>query len=569
LAERIAQLYVELSARTDKLEAELKKSQAGLGKFKGGLNDVVQGLTGMNLATIGTAAVVGGLAAGLKFAVSQAMEAEAAMAQTESAIKATGGAAGLTAVQVANMAGELSEMTGLADDVIQSGQNMLLTFKNIKGDTFERTTKAMTDMAVAMNGGNLEGIDLKNTAIQLGKALNDPLQGLTALSRVGVTFTEGQKNAIKAMVEMGDVAGAQALILAELESEFGGAAEAAGNTAAGQFAKLKNEAGELGEEIGTVLIPSLTDAAVAGTDFIRYWRELGGAVAEGEMSLLEFQKTGYSVIFTNETMAGAVDEVRQGVADEQAAIEAVDPWLQNMRASTEAVTVATAESGVVASSTGGYYQNLARDVGVLMTAQEKLTFGLKNYTVELLFNQAAAGLDAEAALRLGVAMGVVDERSLIAATSVEELKNKYDTNRDGALSAAEASHGYLGEVLQLQNAINSLESREVTVTTNFVTNHVTTGEPSSGQFFNQGGQAAGGPTSLFGSGPRWVGEQGPEIWVPPVPGGYILNNQDAMAAVNSGSPMGGGDNGELVAMLRELPAAIGRSVRDNMQRAMV
>jgi hypothetical protein len=70
------------------------------------------------------------------------------------------------------------------------------------------------------------GTDLKGSAVQLGKALNDPIAGVGALSRVGVTFTETQKDMIKTMVEAGNVAGAQTLILDELGKEFGGSAKA-------------------------------------------------------------------------------------------------------------------------------------------------------------------------------------------------------------------------------------------------------------------------------------------------------------------------------------------------------
>ena len=113
-------------------------------------------------------------------------------------------------------------MTTYSDDAVQAGQNMLLTFTNIGKETFPEATKTLLDMATAMNGGATASAEqLSSQAIQLGKALNDPVQGLSALSRVGVTFTEEQKNVIKTMAETGNVAGAQKLIIAELNREFG------------------------------------------------------------------------------------------------------------------------------------------------------------------------------------------------------------------------------------------------------------------------------------------------------------------------------------------------------------
>jgi hypothetical protein len=87
--------------------------------------------------------------------------------------------------------------------------------------------------------------------------LNDPIAGLSALSRAGIQFTDSQKETIKSLVEMGDTAGAQTIILQELEKQFGGSAEAFGETTAGMIAKFQNELGELGESIAAGLMPAI------------------------------------------------------------------------------------------------------------------------------------------------------------------------------------------------------------------------------------------------------------------------------------------------------------------------
>jgi phage-related protein len=106
----------------------------------------------------------------------------------------------------------------------------------------------MVDMSQAL------GQDLSSSAIQLGKALNDPINGITALSRVGVSFTEEQKELIRTMAEAGDIAGAQAVILAELEREFSGSAQAASD-AAGAQEVYKDKMNDLQEQIGAKMIP--------------------------------------------------------------------------------------------------------------------------------------------------------------------------------------------------------------------------------------------------------------------------------------------------------------------------
>jgi hypothetical protein len=101
--------------------------------------------------------------------------------------------------------------------------------------------------------------DLNSKTILVGKALNDPIKGLTALTRVGVAFTDGQREQIQAMVEAGDTMGAQKIILGELTKEFGGSAKAAGDTFAGAQAKAQQKIEDLQEVIGSLLLPVITE----------------------------------------------------------------------------------------------------------------------------------------------------------------------------------------------------------------------------------------------------------------------------------------------------------------------
>lgn len=227
------------------------KASSGLGKIAGGLG---------TLAKIGGAAFLGGAVAGvgalsaaLITGIGDAREANIIMAQTEAVIKSTGGAAGVTAGHIADLSGELSAASGkslFGDSQIQESANLLLTFTELKGGVLDAATAMSVDLAQAMGGAPADA------ALQLGKALNDPIAGIGALSRVGVTFTDQQKEQIKTMVEAGDVAGAQAVILAELNKEFGGSAAAAA-AADGGMAQFKDRMGELAESIGAQVLPLL------------------------------------------------------------------------------------------------------------------------------------------------------------------------------------------------------------------------------------------------------------------------------------------------------------------------
>lgn len=237
----------DFSKTFNKLDHSAKSSSGAVGKL-----GAVSGL----VAASGVAA----LGVGLALCVKESMAAQKVQAQTTAVIKSTGGAAGVSAEHVGKLAGQLRDMSGVDDEVVQSGENMLLTFTNIQNkvgkgnDVFDQATKATLDLSVAM------GKDMQSSAILVGKALQDPIKGCTALRKVGVQLTDSQAALIKKMVESGDVMGAQKVILAELNREFGGSAAAAGGTLAGKLEILKSKFGDLKQAIGDKLIPVLSQA---------------------------------------------------------------------------------------------------------------------------------------------------------------------------------------------------------------------------------------------------------------------------------------------------------------------
>ena len=170
---------------------------------------------------------------------------EQALAQVEARIRSTSGAAGLTTAQLARMAAGFQRVTSFGDEAILEAQSVLLSFRNLSGDVIEGATEATLNLSTAL------GQDLRSAAIQLGKALDDPARGLTALSRSGTTFSDAQKQLIADLVETGDKAAAQQIILRELEVQYGGAAEAARNTLGGALQALSNTWGDLLESSNT------------------------------------------------------------------------------------------------------------------------------------------------------------------------------------------------------------------------------------------------------------------------------------------------------------------------------
>lgn len=254
---------IELSVRAklDALEKDLASVKSKALGAADDIGDSVHSRLGSKLSgigqTIGKATVIGlaaatvGVGAFLKSAVDAGEETRKVLAQTNAVIASTGGAAHVSAEGVGRLADKLSGLTGIDDEVVASTSNMLLTFTNVRNeagrgnDIFDQATKTALDMSVAL------GTDSTQAAMQLGKALNDPIKGVSALQRVGVTFTDQQKDQIKTLVESGNVLGAQKVILSELGKEFGGSAEAA----ASPMARLKVVLGNLQEEVGLRLLP--------------------------------------------------------------------------------------------------------------------------------------------------------------------------------------------------------------------------------------------------------------------------------------------------------------------------
>ena len=216
----------------------------------------------------------------LKSSFSEAQESIKVGKQTEAVIKSTGRAAHVTAGDVGDLANSLSKKAGIDDEVIQAGENMLLTFRGIRNETgkgndiFNQATKASLDLAVAMKGQTGGVVDLKGASILLGKALNDPLQGMTALRRVGVQLSAQDQQTVKDLVAQGKLREAQKVILAEVTKEFGGSAAAQATAADKANVAWKN----LQESIGKLLIPVVSKLADIVTPLMDYLSEHQGVL---------------------------------------------------------------------------------------------------------------------------------------------------------------------------------------------------------------------------------------------------------------------------------------------------
>lgn len=168
---------------------------------------------------------------------------------------------------------EANELTVAVDaEVIKATQAKLLTFKNLAstadevGGAMDRATMAALDLAAAGFGS------AETNAVQLGKALQDPIKGITALARAGVTFTAQEKENIRVLVESGKTLEAQNLILQAIETQVGGTAQATAKASD----KMKLAFDNISEAVGAALLPVFNEFA---NEIIKVTPELEQALA--------------------------------------------------------------------------------------------------------------------------------------------------------------------------------------------------------------------------------------------------------------------------------------------------
>jgi len=175
-----------------------------------------------------TADLIGDLGVVVGDFVDAAADAEVVQARMKAQLKALGNQAPVTADQINEIATVLSEISGFDDEALVEGMGTLTRFGNLSEEQFKKASEAATDLAA------ITGMDVVSAFRQVGIALDNPEQGFGRLKRQIGDLTDAEKAQIKALMDMGDVAGAQAIILDALSQKTQGAAEAMGNTFAGK-----------------------------------------------------------------------------------------------------------------------------------------------------------------------------------------------------------------------------------------------------------------------------------------------------------------------------------------------
>jgi hypothetical protein len=238
---------------------------SGLAKGRKSLGGFVKSATS-GLAQIGLAAQ--GLKTAFSLVAGPIQEAREGLAEDRKlaqVFRSTGNAAGVAVDEIKAFAEARQDATNFDAGATTNAAALLGSFTNVRGGVFTDALKSAQDLSAFM------GTDLESSIMQIGKALNDPARGVSALAKSGIQFTQSQKEQIRNLQEIGDLASAQEIILKELQTQFGGQAEALVDPIIQAENAWKDAMGEMGlaftENLAPVM-PQIIEGIKTVTKFI-------------------------------------------------------------------------------------------------------------------------------------------------------------------------------------------------------------------------------------------------------------------------------------------------------------
>nr|HQV22648.1 hypothetical protein [Agitococcus sp.] len=423
----------DLGRTGTRTERELNKATSQIETGFAGINKTIA-LVSAGLATLGASAFLSSI-------TSEQEQLQRNLLRTEQLLNATGRAAGLSTKALKEQAQTLAWNTLQSTEGVMEAQQILLTFRSVQGDTFTRGIALATDMASVLGG------DLKGSITQVGKALENPVEGISALSRSGVSFTEGQKKVIKSLVETGDKAGAQRLILDELAREYEGVAQ-------------KEALGLAGAQ--DTLGQAIQEAKIAIADYIDAGVIASGANAKFSTSIInmtnalksgELDNTIDLLKITTAALLGAAagyTAVTIAINAQAIALRAAAIAQSIFNATARANPYVLLASGIAAATLALYEYNSIVDKSAQNTIDmwdKAKTSSVEYANAQLRRNETAK----QTAELLRQQMGLQDKLATLERVSND--KNVSGIARNTAIQHAEAVRKEIAAIEQKRNAI--------------------------------------------------------------------------------------------------------------------
>lgn len=413
LVVKLALEYAQFSKGLEDSEQDVKKHaksvQDAYDRMAAGVSERATNLRDTVVGVFAGAISVAGLMAAMGKVRTETVAAEQEQRQLEAAIKSTGQAAGWSLQQLNAMADTLADKTTFSAGELNQAQARMLSYSGIVGDTFPRAMQAAADMSARM------GTSITASAESIGRALDIPSAGLTALTQQGFRFTEAQKVMVQQLERTGRVAEAQAIILEAVEASYGGAAAAARNSLGGALQAIANTVNDL-MTADSASLPELRESleglnSTLGDESVRAAVQslVGGVVDLGSFAA---------------TTAAQIINLGAAVSDNSGAISAVFAVLAGAGTAAGVMKVAAAIGGA-----GGIVGMLAKVRGAWMAL-----------TAVMLANPAGVAL-----LGLGAAVG-----GAYALSQNTEMQNRaLERAAEGRLKVLQAQKKQLEEYVRL------------------------------------------------------------------------------------------------------------------------
>lgn len=480
-------------------------------------------------------------------------ESQNLIAQTNAALASTAGVAGITADKVTELATAWQKQTRYSDEAVRGAENVLLTFTAIGKDKFPQATEAVLNLATAMHE------DLQSASVQVGKALQDPILGITALRRVGVNFNDAQKEVVKNLVETGHQAEAQALILKELQKEFGGSAVAAGKTLSGALDRLKNNFNDGQESLGQYISKGLTPLINRAADvlvaidwtatinktiaaikdlWINYLQPIAKTIEDVAIKIYDYLKPKFEALINTITAAlptlkqlydqvlvplgkviGEVIVIAVGLFIDAVnlLITTLTPVIQLMLDNKDATVALALVFGTlaVAMNISGIVNGMSAAITTLTTTASGATTALTGLVASVGGVAAAVGIVAFAAVVVAAVVGI--------SIAAKDARAALDKLADSQVAAGNS----FDDAVKKINSSNLPKDQKARMIQSLANDF--------------SGRAIGGPVT--DGTPYIVGEEGPELFVPNqsgkiLPNGQSMGNSTVNINVNAGALMG-------------------------------
>ncbi len=326
-------IQVQLIGDDASLQRMFARSEAGAVALGGAFTKVSIGLGAIAKSFIVVEAlgkVFEGLSASVHLGTEEFKENAQITAQTVAALKSTGDTAHVTAKQVDDLGQSLSNLSGVDDELIRAGENILLGFTKIQNfagkgnDIFTQATQAALDFSVR------SGRSVQAASVAIGRALQDPAKAAGSLRRAYVVLTAAEKEQIASAIHQGDTLKAQRDILADLARRYGGAAKAAGETLPGALGRLRDRLKDVSGELVGITTPALTKGAVALADFFEKIQNAQGGRAKLNVAVTGLEHLGDDLLHAIQHQFARIDFAQIGevgeriIAAVKAKVEAID-----------------------------------------------------------------------------------------------------------------------------------------------------------------------------------------------------------------------------------------------------